>query len=416
MAHNARSSVLAVDGGRPVRAEPMPPRHLFGDEEKQAALALFEEAIRTGDAFGYNGPEEQAFEAEFAEFMGGGYADGVNSGTSAIFAALGALELEAGSEVIVPPISDPGGVMPVAMLNCVPVFADSDPRSFNMGPEQLEAAITDRTRAVIVAHIAGEPADMDPIMEIARKHGLQVIEDAAQAHGARYKGRLAGTFGDLAAFSTMSGKHLATGAQGGIVYTREEELHWKGRRFADRGKPFNMPGATSNVVAGLNLNLNELAAAIGRVQLRKLPDVVERRRSVGEGVRKGVAGLEAVSVGWQHPDAESSYWFLRIALELPRLKVGKQQFVDALAAEGIPCGASYRHIQAESTWFADRTSTWCPWLFKERARDARPLANAIAVTDCNFLIPVHERYGEREVRDIVDALAKVEAAYLDRDA
>ena len=403
---------LAINGGTPVRDTPMPPRRMFGEEEKRAAVALFDESMQTGSAFGYNGPEEQGFEREFAEFMGGGFADGVNSGTSAVFAALGALELAAGSEVVVPPITDPGGVMPVVMLNCVPVFADSDPRSYNVGRDQFEAVITDRTQAVIVAHIAGEPADVEPIVELARKHGIHVIEDCAQAHGARYKGRLVGTFGDLAAFSTMSGKHFATGAQGGIVYTLDEDLHWKGRRFADRGKPFNLPEATSNVVAGLNLNLNELSAAIGRVQLRKLPGVVERRRKAGEGVKRGAADLKAVSVGWQHARAESSYWFLRMELDLARLSVGKQQFVDALAAEGLPVSASYRHIQAEAAWFADRRSIWCPWLYRDKAAQRPTFPNAIAVTDRCFGISVHENYGEQEVRDIMGALAKVEAAYL----
>jgi len=409
-----RRPALAIDGGTPVRSRPMPARCLFGEEEKGAAMELFDEAIRTGQAFCYNGPQEQAFEREFAEFMGGGFADGVNSGTSAIFAALGALELEPGSEVIVPPITDPGGVMPVVMLNCVPVFADSDPRSFNIGPRQLEAAMTDKTRAAVVAHIAGEPADMDPIMEVARGRSVRVIEDCAQAHGARYRGRLVGTFGDLAAFSTMSGKHFATGAQGGIVYTSDEELHWKARRFADRGKPFNLPGAASNVVAGLNLNLNDLAAAIGRVQLRKLPSIIERRRRVGQAVKRGLAGLKAVSVGWQVPNTKPSYWFLRIALDLSRLSVTKARFVEALVAEGISAGVSYRHIQAESLWYRNRRIAWCPWLFRDCAPDPPDFRKVIAVSDSNFIITAHENYGDQEASDIVEALTKVEAAYLRR--
>ncbi len=404
--------MLAIDGGKPVRSTPMPARRLFGEKEKQAAVELFDQAIRTGEAFGYNGPQEQAFEREFAQFMGGGFADGVNSGTGAIFTALGALELEPGSEVIVPPITDPGGVMPVVVLNCVPIFADSDARSYNMGPEQFEAAITDGTRAAVVAHIAGEPADMGPIMELARARRIRVIEDCAQAHGARYRGQLVGTFGDLAAFSTMSGKHFATGGQGGILYTRSEELYWKARRFADRGKPFNLPGAASNVVAGLNLNLNELAAAIGRVQLKKLPPIIERRRKVGEAVKRGAAGLKAVSFGWQVPETDPTYWFLRIALDLSRLSVGKERFVEALVAEGIPAFASYRHIQAESLWYRNRRIGWCPWLFSDRAPDPPVLKNAIAVTDSHFNLPVHENYGEQEAADIVEALSKVEAAYL----
>src|SRR5439155_13894531 len=201
---------------------PFPARALFGAEEKAAVDALFDEAIRTGSVFGYGGPEEEAYCREFAEYLGGGYADAVNSGSSALFVALRALGVEPFTEVICPAITDPGGMMPVALLNCISIVADAfcspgpgghpSRSSYNAGPDEIEACLTPRTSAIVVAHIAGEPADMDPILEIARARNLPVVEDCAQAHGARYKGRLAGTMGTIAAFSTMSGKHHATGA------------------------------------------------------------------------------------------------------------------------------------------------------------------------------------------------------------
>ena len=187
--------MLAIDGGPKTRTKAFPPRRLFGEEEKQAVVELFDEAIETGQAFGYNGPREKAYEEAFAEFLGGGYADGVNSGSSAVFVALGALDLEPCTEVIVPPITDMGGVMPVPMLNCVPIIADARPDSYNAGPDQVEAVLTERTSAIVVAHIAGEPVDMDPILEIANAAGIPVVEDCAQAHGARYRGRCCGTIG-----------------------------------------------------------------------------------------------------------------------------------------------------------------------------------------------------------------------------
>ena len=157
---------LAVNDGDRVRTAPWPPRHLFTDDEKQAAIDLFDEAIATGGVFVYNGEAEEAYCREFAEYMGGGYADAVNSGTSAIYVALRALDLEPFTEVIVPPVTDMGGVMPVPLINCIPVPADAAPGSFNMGPEQLAERITERTSAIIVAHIAGLPADMDAIMKL----------------------------------------------------------------------------------------------------------------------------------------------------------------------------------------------------------------------------------------------------------
>lgn len=409
--------MLAIDGGPKVRTDPFPPRRLFDEEEKQAAMALFDQAIETGSVFCYGGPEEEAYEKEFAELMGGGYADGVNSGSSAVFVALGALNLEPLSEVICPPITDCGGIMPVPMLNCVPVVADSAPNTFNTSAEQVEAVLTERTKAIIVAHIAGEMVDMDPVLELANSRGIPVIEDCAQSHGARYKGKLAGSLGAIAAFSTMSGKHHATGGQGGVVYTKDESLYWETKRFADRGKPFGLQGRT-NVRIGLNLNLNDLSAAIGRVQLRKLPGIVARRRQSVQRIVDGIADASAVSLGWQPADSESSYWFLRLQLDIDRLKVTKDQFCAALSGEGIPCGASYRAIPAEYEWFTEQRTfgaSGYPWTAPEYKGDrhSKPnLTNAIHATDTCFMISVHENYGEQESADIAEALLKVEKAYL----
>jgi perosamine synthetase len=405
------AKTLAIDGGSPVRSAPMPARHLFGLEEKAAADRLFDDCIRTGQVFGYGGAEEQAFEAEFAAALGGGFADGVNGGSTAVFAALGALQLEAGSEVVVPPITDPGGAMPAALLNCVPIFADADPRTYNMSAAGLEAAVTPRTRAVIVAHIGGEAADMDGILAVARKHGLKVVEDCAQAHGTRYKGRLVGTLGDVAAFSTMSYKHMATGAQGGVVFTRQEALHWNGRRFADRGKPFNIPSPTGPVMAALNLNLNDLSAAIGRVQLRKLPSIVERRHAGGEALKTALSRIDGVKIGWQQPDSFCSYWFLRLFFDPARFTVSKDRFCQALAAEGISVSGSYRHIQAEFPWYKNRRSSWCPWLFRDRVDRDPELPNAVAAAEAHFNIAYHEGYGPQEIGDMAEAVLKVAEAY-----
>ena len=412
-------SKLAIDGGEPVRKTPFPARHLFGKEEKAAAIAVFDRAIESGIAFGYNGPQEQAYEREFSAYLGGGYADMVNSGTSALFCALGALQLEPLSEVIVPPITDPGGVMPVPMLNCVPIVADAAPGSYNTGAEQIARVISSRTQAIIVAHIAGEPADMDLILELGRKHQLPIIEDCAQAHGARYKGRLVGTMGALAAFSTMSGKHHATGAQGGIVYTQDEELHWEAKRFADRGKPFHTEH-TTNVRMGLNLNGNDLSAAIGRAQLRKLPAIIDGRRRFVQLLQQEMdrSKLQTVRLGWMAPGTEGVYWFLRPHLDLSQLTVAKETFVKALTAEGIPCSPEYRAIPSEARWFKERITygtSGYPWTdprYTGAPDRAFSLPNCLAAVASHFTIAMHEGYGDSEAIDIAAALLKVERAYL----
>jgi len=411
------SSKLAIDGGTPVRTEPMPTRGLIGEEEKAAALHVFDRAIASGAAFGYNGPFEKQYEKDFADFMGGGFADGVNSGTNAVYCALGALQIDALSEVICPPITDAGGIMPVVIHACVPVLADSDPRSFNTTAEQIERLISERTRAIIVAHILGEPVDMDPVMELAEKRNLFVIEDCAQAHGAKYKGRLVGTIGHVAAFSTMSGKHHCTGAQGGVVYTKDEELYWNAKRFADRGKPFNLAGP-GNVAASLNCNLNELSAAIGSEQLTKLPGIINRRREIGEAVKQGLADRKSVSVGWQVPDTECTYWWLRLQMDLDALTVNRDQFCEALGAEGIPVEGAYGALQSKQPWFKNRKAfgkTGFPWSCSDYKGPKDPQHksdNAVKALNSNFRIRVHEQYGEREVQDILAAVEKVEQASL----
>ena len=313
-------SQLAIDGGPRAFDRPFPKRGLFGEEEKQAALAMFDKAITTGVAIHYNGEEEEAYCSEFAEFMGGGYCDGVNSGTSAVYVALRALEIQPFTEVIVSPVTDAGAVMPVALMNCIPVVPDTNLESYNTGPEQIEARITEHTRAIVIGHISGIPADMDPIMEIARPRGIRVIEDCAQAHGARYKGRLVGTIGDAAAFSTMSIKHHATAAQGGVVFTKDEDAAWRARRASDRGKPFGLEGVAThvqatNVIASLNLNSNDLAAAVGSVQLRKLPGIVAGRRRIALAIGRGLEKLEAVRLVGDPPGCEGAFWFVVLNLD-----------------------------------------------------------------------------------------------------
>ena len=409
--------MLAIDGGEPVRSEAFPKRGLFGADERRVAIEMFDRAARSGDAIGYGGEEEQAYEREFADFLGGGYADLVNSGTSALYVAVGALELEPAGEVVVPPITDPGGVMPVALLNQVPVVADAVDGSFNTGAAEIEAVLTPHTRAIVVAHIAGEPADMAPIAELARARGVPLIEDCAQAHGATYRQQMTGTFGQLAVFSTMSGKHHATGPQGGVVFTRDEELYWGCRRFSDRGKPFNTD-ALSNVRAGLNLNGNDLAAAIGRVQLRRLPEIISGRRDIANAIKEATASCRAVHCGWEVADTEGVYWFMRFFVDIAQVDADKDQFARAVAAEGIPVTPSYRHIPSEAMWFRERRvfpPSDYPWGLPAYGGDrqaAFPCPIAVANTESHFILSIHENLTEREIGDTAAALHKVEEAYL----
>lgn len=428
-------ATLAIHGGTKVRSRPMPSRQLFGAEEKQAVMRLFDEAMEKGCAvLGYNGPQEEAYCREFAGFLGGGYADGVNSGTNAVYVALRALELEPYGDVIVPPISDPGGIMPVPLCNLIPVPADSAPGSFNTSAVQIAARITPRTRAILVAHIAGIPVDMDPIMELAAKHHLPVIEDCAQCHGAIYKGRKLGTIGTISAFSTMFGKHHSTGGQGGVVFTKNERLYWKVRQHADRGKPFGVSltggagagvgaaaSAGGNLLAALNCNMDELHACIGRVQLQKLPEFIRQRRVFAQRVEEGCRALKGIRMLGDPPDGAGVYWFLFFRFDPAAYTVDKAAFVKALVEEGLPFDPTYLYVPTRQPWAIARHvfgdgSSGLPWSAADASHIAPPLPNAEAADALHFRICIHEGWGDQEAEALLAALCKVEHAFLKRES
>ncbi len=403
----------------PVRQKAWPARHLFGEAEKQAANRLFDRAIQTGAGIGYAGEEEAAYCADFSAFLGGGYADAVNSGTNALFVALAALDLPPYSEVIVPPITDAGGVMPVSILQCLPIPADTAPGSFNVGAEQIAARITPRTRAIVVMHAAGLPVEMEPVMQLARKHGLKVVEDCAQAHGSLHHGRPVGTFGEVAAFSTMFGKTHAFGGQGGVVFTRDEALYHRVREFSDRGKPFGRPPGVRNVVASLNFNTDELHCAIGRVQLGKLPQTIERRRTLGNALAARCEELAHVRMVCGGPADAAAYWYLLFRFEAEHYTVPKAEFVAALTREGIPFEADYNFIPSDYEWFQNRHSlgtSGLPWCAPQAAPvpEQWALPNARQAVAEHFRLPFHENLTLDDMADIATALRKVEAVYLRR--
>jgi perosamine synthetase len=411
---------LAINGGKLVRTEPMPARKLFQQEEKQAVMDLFDKAMREGHGvFGYNGLHEDNYCKEFAEFLGGGFADGVNSGTNAVYIALRALELEPGSEVVVPAISDPGGVMPVALCNCIPVAADTVENYYNIGSDQIEEKLTNKTSAIIVAHIAGIPADMDPIMKLADSKGIPVIEDCAQSHGAKYKGRTVGTIGAISSFSLMFGKNHATGGQGGMVFTKDRDLYWKVRQHADRGKPFGIENSPNgNIVCDLNCNMDELHACIGRVQLQKLPDINLRRQKLAKLIAERCRQeLRSIRLKEESDNCEGVYWFLFFKCDESKLSVSKDDFARAVAAEGLPVNNSYMHVPMRMEW-AERFHAFgqnskLPWSLGRK--QSVELSNIDKVDSMFFNCGLHEDWTQKEVDDLITALKKVESAYLNPD-
>lgn len=411
---------LAIDGGERLISTPLKSRFNVGEEEKQAVIGLFDKTISTGQCFGYNGEEERLFCEEFVEFMGGGCADAVNSGSSAVYVALRALDPPPYSEVVVGAITDPGGMMPIVMMNCIPVPADVIPNGYNTGPKEIEERISPRTSAIVVAHLQGEPADMNGILAVARKYDLPVVEDCAQAYCCKLNGKLVGTFGDTAGFSTMFGKHMNTGGQGGIVYSRDPERYWDLRRYSDRGKPFGLPEGSTNIYASHNFNLDELACTIGRVQLRKVQSIVDRRIEIAENIVRGLAErqIDCLIPPEFLPGAEPSYWYLRLRVDASKLLCSKMDFLKAVQAEGVLMIADYHAgLPSAFTWytekrvFGNRGLPWSSSEYKGDPDEVYEIPNAIKSVDEHFNLHVYESWGEEEVDLILRSFEKVYHAY-----
>jgi dTDP-4-amino-4,6-dideoxygalactose transaminase len=352
--------------------------------------------------------------------MGGGYADGVNSGTNSVFVALKALNPEPFTEVIVGAVTDPGGIMPIAMLNCIPIVADTAPGSYNTGAEQVEACITDLTSAIIIPHIGGEPADIVGIMKVAAKYNLPVVEDCSQSHGAKINGQYVGTFGDIAAYSMMFGKHTCAGGQGGLVFTKNEDLYWSARRAADRGKLFGIKGTNGNVSASLNCNMDELGAAIGRVQLKKQKKIIAGRQAFVATLKaKGLDKLGAVEIPEIADNAEHSYWWWKLRVNADKLSCSKMEFLQAVMAEGVLLAPDYSAaLPFTFDWFINRSvfgTSEMPWSspqYKGNAPREFACPNAKATMASHFNLAVAESWGEAEAESIVAAFKKVEAVLL----
>lgn len=323
---------LAIEGGEPFRREPFPPRTPFGDE----AIALVTEAIRTQNLFGLGGPKTTAFEREFAALYGARHAVASSSGTAAIHIAIGTLDPEPGDEIISAPITDGGGIVPVLYQNCIPVFADID-STYCMDPADVERKITRRTAAIVVVHLFGNACDMDAMTDIARRHGIPLVEDCSQAHATKYRGRWLGTFGDIAAYSLQQSKLLTTG-DGGMTTTSRDDLAERMFLFRDKGwtrKPGWGPRSYDFLAP--NYRITELQSAVGLPQVKTVRAAVERRMALGTrltGLISDIAGVRPAPVT---PGSEHSYWTYPLRIEAWPVAA----FAEALTKEGVAAGAGY---------------------------------------------------------------------------
>jgi len=329
---------LAIEGGPKAKPTPYGTGRRFGLEEARQLV----EALNQNTLFYHHGSKVKTFLRDFADLHGMQYAVATSSGTAAIHVALGAVGVSVGDEVITSPITDMGTLIGILYQNAVPVFADLDPYTYNMAPASVAACVTDRTRAIVVVHLAGNPADMDPIMATARAHGLKVVEDCAQSVLARYRGRHVGTIGDFGAFSTNDYKHISTGDGGVVLVNADERTYRRTHMFAD--KNYNRFGENiRGVIPCLapNYRMTELQGAVGIAQLKKLPRICARRTEIGTRISRGVADLPGIHPHGVHPEDTCTYWFYMFRLDEEKLGCPRDDFVEALAAEGVAASAGY---------------------------------------------------------------------------
>lgn len=293
----------------------------IGKEEIEAVM----ETMRSG--WVTQGKKVEEFEKSFAQYCGVKYGVAVNSGTAALHVALASLGIREGDEVITTPLSCVATTNPILYLNAKPVFADVDRQTLNINPELIEKKITKKTKAILPVHLFGHPVDLEPLMEIAEKHGLPVVEDAAQAHGAKYKGKRVGAFGKISCFSFYADKVITT-VEGGMALTDDSELAEKMRMLRSFGmhkqKKFYHP------ILGYNYKMSDIHAAIGLVQLRKLDKYIQRRRKNIRCLKKQLDNSNSLMLANEQPYAFNVYYVCRILAE-----AGREKIVEHLERNGI---------------------------------------------------------------------------------
>ena len=392
---------LAVKGGRPVRTASMLNWPAFDEEEIAAAV----DVLRSGSVNYWGGVHGRSFEGEFARAVGTSYAVALSSGTAALECALRAIDVGPGDEVIIPAATSMGTAGAVVSCGARPVIADVDVHSQCLTAETVARVITGRTRAIIAVHFAGHTAEITPLLTLAEEHGLRLVEDCSQAHGARYFGQSVGSLGDIAAWSFCQDRILTTGGEGGAITTSDLKLWRRCWEMKDHGKSVvaiqNRQQADGfrwlHDSFGTNARMTEIQAAIGRVQLRKLDSWVKQRRANANALLTALRRQPAIRV--EDPPAHVGHAYYKFYAHVrPEHLTGqwnRDRLIAAIKAEGIPC----RH--------GDYTE-----IYRERAFDsivgtpaALPAAAELGRT--SLTLPVHPNLSESDLSDIVAGVTKV---------
>jgi dTDP-4-amino-4,6-dideoxygalactose transaminase len=376
----------------------------YSDDE----IAAVQRVLASGRVNYWTGSEGRAFEREYAAQTGVAHGIALANGTVALELALRVLGIGPGDEVIVTPRTFIASASSVVVCGAQPLFADIDRDSQNVTAETIAPLITDRTRALILVHLAGWPCDMDPILELAKRHDIRVIEDCAQAHGARYKGRPVGSMGDIAAFSFCQDKIITTGGEGGMLVTASDALGEAAWSYKDHGKsrsametaPNDKDSAFSWVheSIGSNLRMTELQAAIGRIQLRKLSDWTRLRQRNARILAEHLSGIPALRIPRPGEDIHHACYKFYVFVDPQQLRSGwsRDRLLGAIRQQGIPCfGGSCSEVYLERA-FANQPNS----------HEGRlPVARELGETSLMF--PVHPTLTTDNMTQIAEGVRAV---------
>jgi perosamine synthetase len=331
---------LAINGGTPIRTELFPAYNTIGIEEKEAVMKVLDSGNLSqylgawhSDFLG--GPTVKEFEKNWAKSFGVKHAVSLNSNTSGLFTSMGAIGIVPGDEVIVSPYTMSASAIAPLVYGGVPVFADIDPVTFCMDPSSIEERITSRTKAIIVVHIFGHPADMDAIMAIAKKHKLYVIEDCAQAPMGKYKGKFVGSIGDIGVFSLNYHKHIHTG-EGGVITTNNDTLADRCQLIRNHAENITGPREIEDLtnLIGFNYRMTEIESAIGNQQLKKLSGLVDDRLKNVAFLNRELSKFNALTIQSEQPTGSvHTYYLYPIKFNKEIAGVDRNTFVNAIKAE-----------------------------------------------------------------------------------
>ena len=374
----------------------------YGSEE----LKQLHRALEQGTLFYAQGKKCPELEARFAKMHGAQHAIAVSSGTAAIHCAMMALGISPGEEVIVPPITDMGSILPILWQGGVPVFADLDPHTYNLSAESVQRCISERTRAVLAVHLAGNACDLDSIVKICNKRKLALIEDCAQAHGCTYRERSVGTFGHIGCYSFNEFKHISCG-DGGICITNDQQLARQMRLASDKCYD-RSPGTVDRsptFLAG-NYRMTELQAAVAIAQLGKLKSIVTRRRRWCGRLHNALERVAGIGRPEITPRCDPSWWFYMMRVD------NADDFASHLKQRGVPCSAHYIGRPVQDYPLFQNHSAFArgehPFSRRDYSKESTPVARQIL--DTCVIIQINEGYTERDLEYCVSAIASAAQA------